>query len=161
MLPSSSYEANLDCREEAATIKDVAGSKTMLEYALGLGTERIGKCPSKSKSGIHSIRLGPCGYSLLVQYFCHNRILTSSEYRRKSPLDSQSEHAVKACTTEWPDGIILTPPLSVAKIQHGRSPVKNTPEKDFPGAGEVTNGISCLEIRLCSAMTVFSTSSGC
>lgn len=86
---------------------------------------------------------------------------TSSEYSRKSPLDSQSEHAVKAWTTEWPDGTILTPPLSVERIQHGRSPVKNAPEKVRPGAGEVTNGMSCLEMRFCSANTDFSTSSDC
>jgi hypothetical protein len=25
-------------------------------------------------------------------------------YNKKSPLDSHNEHAVKACTTLWPDG---------------------------------------------------------
>ena len=55
--------------------------------------------------------------------------LTSSEYRRKSPLDSHREDAVKAWTTLCPDGNTFTPPLSVAIIQHGRSPVKKTPEK--------------------------------
>lgn len=82
-------------------------------------------------------------------------------YSRKSPLDSHSEHAVKAWTTACPDGRTLTPPLSVAKIQHGRSPVKKTPEKRCPGVGEVTKGMSCLWIRFCSASTDFSTSSDC
>lgn len=87
------------------------------------------------------------------------RALTSSEYSKKSPFDSHREHAVKACTTECPDECILTPPLSVDRIQHGRSPVKNTPEYILPGAGEVTKGISSLEIRFCSASTDRSASS--
>lgn len=76
-------------------------------------------------------------------------------------MDSHNEHAVKAWTTEWPEGIILTPPLSVDRTQQGRSPVRNAPEKVRPGAGEVTNGMSCLEMRFCSASTDFSTSSDC
>jgi hypothetical protein len=38
--------------------------------------------------------------------------------------------------------------------------VKNTPEKVVPGAGDVTKGINMRDIRFCSAMTLFSTSSG-
>ncbi len=49
--------------------------------------------------------------------------------------------------------------LSVASSQLGRSPVKKTPDSVTPGAGDVINGINVLEIRFCSAMTLFSTSS--
>jgi hypothetical protein len=47
----------------------------------------------------------------------------------------------------------------VAKIQLGRSPVRKTPEKVVPAAGEVTNGMSMRDIRFCSAITLFSFSS--
>ena len=76
-------------------------------------------------------------------------------------MDSHREHVVNACTTLWPDANILTPPLSVATIQHGRSPVKNTPEYVWPGAGEVTNGSRRREMRFCSARTDLCSSSAC
>lgn len=45
-LPSSSKEANFACNEAAATINEVEGSKTMLEYVLPRGIDREGKGPS-------------------------------------------------------------------------------------------------------------------
>ena len=68
---------------------------------------------------------------------------------------------MNACTTLCPDGYTRTPPLSVETIQHGRSPVKNTPEYVWPGAGEVTKGRSRREMRFCSARTDLCSSSVC
>lgn len=78
---------------------------------------------------------------------------TSSVYNRKSPLDSHSEHGVNECTTAWPEECILIPPLSVPKIQHGLSPVKNTPVKVVSGdeVGDVMNGMNNRCIFFCSA----------
>jgi hypothetical protein len=52
------------------------------------------------------------------------------------------------------------PLLFVARIQQGLSPVKKTPESDVSGLGDVTKGMNMCEMRLCSAMTLFSISSG-
>jgi hypothetical protein len=84
---------------------------------------------------------------------------TSSEYRRKSPFDSHNEQVVNECTRACPARCILTGLAFVARIQLGWSPVKKTPEKVTPGAGEVTKGMKRREIRLCSARTVLPTSS--
>lgn len=46
LFPSSSYEVNLACKEEAATINEVEGSNSILEYDRPLGIERVGKGPS-------------------------------------------------------------------------------------------------------------------
>ena len=55
--------------------------------------------------------------------------------------------------------MILTPLLSVASIQWGLSPVRNTPEKVVvPEGGVVTKGTNVRSIRFCSARTVFSVS---
>ena len=43
---SSSYEVKVASREDAATNNDVDGSYARCEYALGLGIDFIGKCPS-------------------------------------------------------------------------------------------------------------------
>lgn len=86
---------------------------------------------------------------------------TSSEYNKKSPFEPQRDVAVKACTTACPEGIVLTPDLSVCTIQDGFSPVKNTPDRDLSGAGDVVNGINCREMRRCSASAEASCSSGC
>jgi hypothetical protein len=59
LFPSSSKDANLAWREDAATIKQVVGSKTTLEHDRPRGTDRKGKGPSTWKSGIHSSKLGP------------------------------------------------------------------------------------------------------
>lgn len=160
LFPSSSKEANWARSEEAATINEVEGSKRMLEYDRPRGTDREGKGPLSWKSGIHSNKLGPYeGSSTNVAKGFIALRLTSSEYSKKSPFESHNEHGVNACTTLCPDGYSCSPPLSLARIQLGLSPVKNTPEKVVPTAGVVTNGMNMRRTRFCSAIIPFSFSS--
>jgi hypothetical protein len=59
LFPSSSYDVNLACKFEAATINEVDGSNKTFEYGLPLGIERDGSGPSSWKLGTHSRRHGP------------------------------------------------------------------------------------------------------
>lgn len=58
-LLSSSKEENLAWREDAATRRDVEGSKTTFEYGLGFEMVREGRWSSSCTSGIHSTKVGP------------------------------------------------------------------------------------------------------
>lgn len=139
-------------------------------YALERGINLEGNSVCSCMSGIHSSKHGPYSQRkkmrellrMIIALFTAAR-RTSSVYNKKSLLDSQSEHGVKECTTECPDECTLIPPLSVPKIQHGLSPVKNTPVNVFSGAGDVTKEMNNRCIFFSSARTDFSwaCSSGC
>ena len=74
-------------------------------------------------------------------------------------MEPHREQVVNEWTILCPEGMILTPLLSVASIQWGRSPVRNTPENEVvPKGGVVTKGMNVRSIRFCSARTVFSVS---
>lgn len=151
-------------------MRHVKGSKTTFVYALERGINLEGNSVCSCTSGIHSSKHGPytmrktCAkrVGIILAFFVAGK-RTSSVYSKKSPLESQSEHGVNECTTACPEECTLIPPLSVPKIQHGLSPVKNTPVNVFSGAGDVTNGMNNRCIFFSSARTDFSwgCSSGC